>query len=81
MEDTRNCYIFCPVINKTKMEDINNVVTDGNNFGIVDKKAKIKAGDTAYSGDIGFYLVVEDDVNYANANHWKVTHSLKKVAI
>lgn len=54
-----------------------NVVTDGNNFAIVDKRAKIKAGDTAYSGDIGFYLVEKEDVDYANANHWKVTHRLE----
>lgn len=63
------------------MLDTNNVVTDGNNFALVDKKAKIKKGDTAYSVDIGFYLVDKEDVKYANINHWKVTHKLEQIPI
>lgn len=50
-----------------------NMVTDGNNCVFVDKNATIKAGDTAFSGDIGFYKVERSDVAYANENHWKVT--------
>ena len=59
-----------------KFLDLNNVVTDGRNYAVVDKTAKINAGDTAYSGDMGFYLVTRDEVSYANQNHWKVTHRL-----
>mgnify|MGYP000982646321 CR=1 FL=1 len=59
------------------MLNTDNVVTDGNNFAIVDKKAKIKIGDTAYSFDIGFYLVQRGDVSYANQNHWKVINRLE----
>ena len=63
------------------MEQLDNVVTDGNNFAIVDKTAKIKSGDTAYSVDMGFYKVGKEDVSHANENHWKVTHELIKKKI
>lgn len=53
-------------------------VTDGNNSATVDTKSEIKEGDTAFSEDIGFYLVGADDVEYANENHWKVISDMEK---
>jgi hypothetical protein len=58
--------------------DVSNVVTDGNNFVLVDKEAEIKAGDTAYSVDIGFYKVEKGDIIHANENHYKVISVLVK---